>query len=198
MTSTFFSILRCFQWVCILSPSCFHSTRENVPGRLFCSIRLTPSTARPHTFLKLVVGVTEQIQKQGIGVQVNLVSAVAHNIGNLTCRIDSSKFHETRVFLHGRTNQFGRLCLSLGLCNDRLLFLLSSYNNVLCSLRILLSCTQLCVRKQPFLSYYPRRASYFGVPLTNLFGFDGSRVFWTETQVGNGNVLQKNVEELCS
>mmetsp|Transcript_24104 Transcript_24104/g.36620 ORF Transcript_24104/g.36620 Transcript_24104/m.36620 type:complete len:268 (+) Transcript_24104:283-1086(+) len=66
------------------------------------------------------------------------------------------------------TNKLGRLGFSFRFRNDGLLFLFSSQDDVLCSLSFLLS---------------------------NLLRFNSSRIFRRKGQMGNGHIIQDDVEE---
>jgi hypothetical protein len=101
----------------------------------------SPSTGRS-TLFSLIVRISDQIEQQGISIQINLISRRRNNIRNFTGRINTSELHETRVLLDSCTNEFGRLGFSSGLGNDCFLFLRGSNNNVLGAFGILLSCEE--------------------------------------------------------
>ena len=86
------------------------------------------------------VGISEQVEQEGIRVQVDLVSGLGHDIGNVSGCVDSPELHESGVLLHGLSNQFGGFGFSLGLGDDGLLLLDGSQDNVLGTFGILLSC----------------------------------------------------------
>ncbi len=82
----------------------------------------------------------QQVEEQGIGIQVHFVPGRGHNISNFTSRIDAPKFHETWILLDGISNEFGRFGFSAGLGNNGLLLLHGTNHNVLGAFGVLLGC----------------------------------------------------------
>ena len=131
-------------------------------------IRLTPpAPLAAHALLEFVVGITHEVQQQSIGIEVNLVSTLADNVGNIPGGVDPSELHEARIALDGGTDELGTLRLSPCLGNDGLLLLLRSDDDVLGPLGLLLG---------------------------DLLGLDGAGVFGREGEVCDGNILQHDVE----
>mmetsp|Transcript_5678 Transcript_5678/g.9604 ORF Transcript_5678/g.9604 Transcript_5678/m.9604 type:complete len:330 (+) Transcript_5678:233-1222(+) len=130
--------------------------------------RLTPPTLLfSDALLELAVGIAQEVQQEGIGIEINLVAALANNVGNIPSGIDPSQLHKARIALHGRADQFGTLGLSPCLGNDGLLLLKRSDDHVLGPLGLLLG---------------------------HLLALDGPGVFGGEGQMGDGHVLQHHVE----
>lgn len=80
-------------------------------------------------------------------------------------------FFVTRVILNISTDEFNGAGFSLGLYNSTLLVFLSLVDDVFCS---------------------------FGDLLGDLLRFNGIREFLSESQMGDGNIIQNNVELLGS
>lgn len=64
---------------------------------------LTPSTV--DTLFQFFIGISQQVEQEGIGIQVDLVARFGHNISNITGRIDSSQLHKSRILLYSQTNE---------------------------------------------------------------------------------------------
>ena len=101
------------------------------------------SPPKPSWFLFLWLfkppSISQQVQQERISIKVNLVSTSSHDIRNISCGINTTKFHETRIILDRLSNEHGRFSLSSCSSDNGLLFLLCSNHNVLCSLSVLLS-----------------------------------------------------------
>ena len=119
--------------------------------RMFCHVderfisfslfqTLPPSPSTGDRLFEFIVGISQKIQEQRVGIQVHLVATSCDNIGNISGGINATQFHKSRVSLDSCTNQSSRFGFSLCFGNDGLLLLLSSNHNVFGTFRILLGC----------------------------------------------------------
>ena len=102
-------------------------------------------------------GVVQQVQQEGVRLEVHLVSGLGHDGGDLLGGVQSSELNVSRVLGERCSDQLGRLRVSLRLDNCALFVLKSTVNDIL---------------------------GTFGILLGDLLVFNGSGVFLTEAVVG--------------
>mmetsp|Transcript_82073 Transcript_82073/g.180383 ORF Transcript_82073/g.180383 Transcript_82073/m.180383 type:complete len:225 (+) Transcript_82073:90-764(+) len=118
--------------------------------------------------LGLVV-LSHQVHQERGAVQDHAVGRPREERGNLLSHRDLAELDETRVLLDGSTDHLRRGHLSLGVDDGLLLLLLSGEHEV---------------------------AGSLGLLLRNLLRFDGLLVFGGEAEMGDGNVVEQDVEVL--
>lgn len=108
--------------------------------RVLPAVRIShPAFFSFHAFLKLLISVSQQIQQERVSIKVNLITACAHNVSNISGSINTSQRHETRILLDRVTNESCRFSFSFGFRNDSFFLLLRTKDNVLGSFSVLLS-----------------------------------------------------------
>lgn len=138
--------------------------------------------------LHLLVGV--DIEQQSVGIQHDSVAASSNDLRDFTSSVDSLQVQETRLVLNSLTNKFCTLGFTLSANDNGLLLLSSLVNNESSSLCILLS--NLLSFDSTFETGTVERllvsTSNYGpgytLPLHSL----------PEADMGNGNIIEDNVE----